>query len=193
VDPAGDCRFERGADKLTITVPGRTGRVAAPALLRDVEGDFAVQVRVGGDFRHAELLGRGVERRAGLLLTDGKRAFSLERVAGVEDLPVSLGQGSKLSLCIRTPHPRLRWCFTNGPPLEKPAYLRLERRGDLLLMAFSQNGEEWTPTWAGSTPLLRLRLPRKLKVGVFAEATAPGPFRAVFDHFKLTPLGGKTR
>ena len=32
-------------------------------------------------------------------------------------------------------------------------------------------------------------MPRKVKVGVLAEATAPGTFKAVFDDFKLTPLG----
>src|SRR4051794_37371747 len=58
-DPKGDCRFERDRGQLTITVPGEghdldpVDDVAldAPRLLRPVEGDFAVEVRVGGAFR----------------------------------------------------------------------------------------------------------------------------------------------
>ena len=56
VDPLGDCRFDKDWDKLTITVPGidhvwdkKTS--TAPCLLREVEGDFVVQVRVGGNFK----------------------------------------------------------------------------------------------------------------------------------------------
>src|SRR4051812_31099083 len=57
-DPDGDCTFQRVEGKLTITLPGsdhdlgiERGRMNAPRLLRDVEGDFVVQVRVGGLFR----------------------------------------------------------------------------------------------------------------------------------------------
>src|SRR5947209_3073819 len=70
VNPGGRCRFDRTGDKLTLTVPGRghgldvsNGRLNAPRLLRDLRGDFVVQVRVGGDFRPKRLAG-GL-RRAG--------------------------------------------------------------------------------------------------------------------------------
>jgi hypothetical protein len=202
VDPRGDCRFERKGDKLTITVPGegheldvKKGRLNAPYLLRNIEGDFAAQVRVGADFRHAELVGRGVERGAGLLLVDektilspqGKTFISLQRVAGADDLPLPGGEVARFPLCSSEPGLGVRY-YTHGPPLGKPAFLRLVRRGEELTMAYSQDGEKWTPTRA-----LRfsggLKLPRKLKVGVYAESTAPGPFKAVFDQFRLTPLG----
>jgi hypothetical protein len=54
VDLQEDCRFDRRGDKLTITVPGKghefavaKGRLNAPRLQRDVEGDFVMEVRVG--------------------------------------------------------------------------------------------------------------------------------------------------
>jgi hypothetical protein len=40
---------------------------------------------------------------------------------------------------------------------------------------------------------LEVKLPRKVKVGVVAEATVDAIFKAIFDEFKLTPLGGKSR
>src|SRR4051812_2737975 len=57
VDPDKDCMFDKVKSGLTITVPGKDhdlgverGRMNSPRFLRDVEGDFVVQVRVGGDF-----------------------------------------------------------------------------------------------------------------------------------------------
>ena len=77
VDPVGDCKFDRRGDRLTMTVPGQPqevdvtrGRLNGPYLLRDVEGDFVVQVRVGGDF----LKGQGT---AGLLLLAGNNGVTL--------------------------------------------------------------------------------------------------------------------
>src|SRR5690242_14159504 len=55
VDPKKDCRFERREERLTITVPGEghelsvQGDLNAPRLLRDVEGDFAAEVRISAD------------------------------------------------------------------------------------------------------------------------------------------------
>jgi regulation of enolase protein 1 (concanavalin A-like superfamily) len=201
VDPRGDCRFERRGDKLTITVPGEghdldvsRKRTTAPRVLRDVDGDFLVQVRVGGDFRHEDLVGRGVERQAGLLLMDGKDFVSLEQTAGLHQVPLLLGRFSLRGG--EVPPAESAW-FTHGPPPGQPVYLRFERRGGTLTFSFSQTGREWTPARGQSAwPIaqdqfapLRLKLSRKVKVGVIVEATAPGPFTARFDQFRLTPLG----
>src|SRR4051794_29077562 len=60
VDPLGDSRFDRDSKTLSVTVRGKkegSGRgylgrdlPYAARLLRDVDGDFSAQVRVGGDF-----------------------------------------------------------------------------------------------------------------------------------------------
>src|SRR5262245_31921936 len=84
VDPKGDCRFERKGDRLTLTVPGKgahtldegPGNVVkatstAPRLLRDVEGDFTIQVRVGGGMDGPARRGAGYA--AGLIVMDGER------------------------------------------------------------------------------------------------------------------------
>src|SRR4051794_30997939 len=67
-DPSGGCRFDRDGDKMTITVKGKghgldqeKGKLNVPHLLRDAAGDFAVQVRVAGDFRQGNL-GGGLRR-----------------------------------------------------------------------------------------------------------------------------------
>src|SRR5262249_48178441 len=59
VNPDGDCKFyhDESSDRVTIGVPGtphvlsaEIGRLNAPRLLRAVQGDFEVYVRVGGVF-----------------------------------------------------------------------------------------------------------------------------------------------
>lgn len=189
IDPRGDCKFDRDGEKLTLTVPGKRGKDLlrgdpnAPRLLRDVKGDFAVVVRVGGTFRPT---GENGWQQAGLLLTDGKNTVRAVRLAhrSPERAPYplyvgmhhgALGGGANI--------------FMPGPTLEKLAYLRLERRGNELRVSSSPDGKKWSPV---NGPL-GLRLPRKVKVGVIAESGSPGVFRAVFDQFRLSPLPGDGR
>jgi regulation of enolase protein 1 (concanavalin A-like superfamily) len=180
VDPLGDCRFERKGDKLTITIPAREGRMSAPRLLRDAEGDFAVQVHVcpGG-------------HRAGLVLTAGNFVFCFERsdewlLGGGPyqeadrylrfPLVVVRNRGARMNRQIRL--------IRKGPSIGKAAHLQLEREGDTLWVGYREEGGMWN--WPEQ---YHLSLQWRLKVGVVAEATAEATFKAVFDQFKLTSLG----
>jgi hypothetical protein len=192
VDPRGDCQFDREADKLTVTVPGGWPRPPAgpgrwlnfPRLLRDVEGDFVVSVRVGGAFRPT---GRDGCHAAGLLLTDGETAFVLGRGAAAEGFPKGGDPGAVL------PRPLGTFLlgggdelYASGLPLGQPEYLRLERRGNELRAAFSADGKTWGRF---RRPPPEVKLPRKMKVGVVVEATAPGQFKPWFDRFQLSRPG----
>lgn len=53
VDPDKDCKFRRGKDSLTIEMPGgdhdydtARKRLNAPRLVREIEGDFEIQLRI---------------------------------------------------------------------------------------------------------------------------------------------------
>lgn len=198
VDPLGDCRFDRRGDKLTITVPPASpgkdhglhvarGALNAPRLLRDVEGDFTVQVRVGGRLVAAHREQSIVS--PGLLLTDGKTYISFSRgktsfSLGGEVHDFWLGwsvstreQSGDISRANR------------GVPPEQVAFLRMERRGDTFLFKFSHDGQRWE---AVGNPVRR-KLPRSLKLGVVAVAWGEETFKPWFDQLKLTPPGGKTR
>jgi regulation of enolase protein 1 (concanavalin A-like superfamily) len=168
--PVGEGRFDRDGDKLTITVSGKN----AARLIRVVEGDFVVRVRVSGDFRPTW---SGL-RRAGLLVTDGTDFFRLDRRDGFLCLtrPIDVadsGPPIKLDLGINF----------EGPPAERPVFYRLERRGKALQFSWNENGQHWLRL---GEPVLPGNRPQKLKVGVFAEATAEGSFRPVFDKFQLS-------
>src|SRR5438552_244722 len=82
MDPLGNCRFLRRDEQLTITIPGKGHELAlgiggkwsrAPRLLRDVEGDFILDVRVGGNFLPLD----DGYRHAGVLLQAGKNGAKL--------------------------------------------------------------------------------------------------------------------
>jgi regulation of enolase protein 1 (concanavalin A-like superfamily) len=182
VDPVGDCRFDRRGDRLTVTVPGKGReldvagrRLNAPRLLRDVRGDFMVQVRVEGRLRTADMPVGREWGQAGLLLAS-ERDFKVKLTAG----PMLLYQ--TLTSAYETVPPI-------GPRVGRSVWIRLERRGDVLWLAFARDGKKWKRL---GEPL-RMELPHKLKVGVVAENTAEGTFKAVFDQFRLTPLGRSTR
>jgi hypothetical protein len=186
VDPLGDCRFERDGDRLTITVPGKehvfnvTENVLnAPRLVREVEGDFVAQVRVGGVFAPEAAKGEAAVQRAGFILTDGKRVFRVERMADLaEDQKGYHVRFTSQSVGVQgglfEPDDR--------PPLDKPVYLRLERKAASVGFAWSLDGEKWKASlgWASSS------LPAKMKLGPIAEASGPGKFQPEFDHFQLT-------
>jgi regulation of enolase protein 1 (concanavalin A-like superfamily) len=185
IDPVGDSRFDRQGDRLTITIPATRGRDRAARLLRDVEGDFVVQVRVGGISCTQGVKGF---RRAGLVLPLGQGFVKLQW------LTARRANEQPFYFHVRYSDPTqpssLFW-YSYGdryPPPGNPAYLRLERRGDLLTLKVSADGEQWKRGEAFR--FQGFRWPHRLKVGVIAEAGADTTFKAVFDQFRLTPLGG---
>ncbi len=176
-DPVGDCRFDRDGERLTITVPCKghqldlaSHRLNAPRLLREVEGDFVAQVRIERDGRMASMEPGSDARLAGLVLAGGG-TFKLKLTAG----NMLLEQTDSSVFTTLPP---------SGPRVGNPVWLRLERRGNVLRLAYSADGKSWKYL-AGP---LRLGLPRQVKVGVVAETTGEGVFKVVFDQFRLWRL-----
>jgi regulation of enolase protein 1 (concanavalin A-like superfamily) len=188
VDPDKDCKFVRAKETLTIEVPGKNhslnierSLMNAPRLLRDVEGDFVVQVRVDGTFQPSQrsttnerlpFVGAGL-----VLLKDEKTYIRLER-AGLRV------QGEVKTYTNWELREDGKWLLagdTSVQPLEdKATYLRLERQGDKLLASISYDGKEWK-----ELKPLKERLPAKLKLGVSLSSSSTDVFAARFDQFQL--------
>jgi len=82
VDLLGGCRFDRQKDRLAISAPANERDLESAArLLREVEGAFVVQVRVGGNFQLAA--GKSGCCAAGILVTAGKTNPALFLAAAV--------------------------------------------------------------------------------------------------------------
>src|SRR5262245_26794399 len=190
VDPDKDCTFKLGRGGLTITVPGKDhglaferGRMNAPRLLRDVEGDFRAEVRVSGNFTPSAASsapGRVPFLGAGLvLMADEKTYVRLERAAFRRD-EVSTYANWEL-------RQDGTWVLAGSasvcPLKQKATHLRLERRGDRLVASVSEDGKEWK-----EFDPLEVKLPAKLKLGMTANSTCTHVFSPHFDRFEFRKL-----
>lgn len=189
-----DCTLKNEEGKLTITVPGtphnlnrEISDLNAPRVLQEVEGDFAIQVKVSGDFNPSPVstvAPRGkAYNGAGLLLWVDENLFvRLERNIWIN------GPGS--ADC----HPPLFEVVVKGVPtgtspspvpatfFGTPAtWFRLERKGDVITPSMSHNGIDWTTSGTAT-----LKMPHKISVGVAAVNTSKKQFKAVFEGLTLT-------
>jgi regulation of enolase protein 1 (concanavalin A-like superfamily) len=199
VDPDKDCKFTRDKDSLTIELPGTDhdyyplrDRVNAPRLLRDIEGDFDLHVRVRMERRPSAtstVKGQPSLVSGGFLLIPPK-AFGLACIRLEFGIA---GEGTDADGYAALKHQNFtkgrmdarwgrEWKDWSLPEKADHAYLRLVRRGEKLYPSISPDGEKWALLMAGQYG----RLPVKLKVGLAAYSTSAEPSKVRFDQFKLT-------
>jgi len=195
IDPDHDCKFEEADGKLTITVPAKThflnadgSRKNSPRVLFDIEGDFTVRVRVGGNFTPVPSPGTKERKSwigAGLLLwVDEDNFFRLERVR-LHD-----GKTWKHANWEGRLQGKQREKLTMWDGLkelkEAKTYLQLERRDRQLLASFCEEGQNWT-----KAKPLDIELPPKVKIGVLAGSSSKDEFAPTFDKFQIKQGNGK--
>jgi hypothetical protein len=146
VDPVGGCRFHRERGRLTIRLPKEhsreagmwKGRKDVPHILREIEGDFDVQVRITGEFELPEdICEHGNFRNVGLMLDAGKTSCFSERTTWMNGRWTHLFSPHYLIPSGET---------TSGCELEPSGartYHRLSRRGDCVRMDVSLDGKQW--------------------------------------------------
>lgn len=195
-DVAKDCDFKVEAGQLSITVPGsikphdlsiEIERNTAPCVLQAVKGDFVIQVRVDGEFQPGDestQRGRTGYTGAGLVVfADEKNYVRIERAT----LHHSGGVARPYTnFEIRVDGEVERVGNTADLPTdgEKPTWLRLERKGNELRGAMSQDGENWT---YGETKILRAKAweSSDLLGGVAAISTSRMTFIPRYSQFSL--------
>jgi regulation of enolase protein 1 (concanavalin A-like superfamily) len=189
-DPDKDCTIKEQKGTLTITVPA-TGHdlgvehqlMNAPRVLRKVSGDFTAQVRVAGRVE-AEAPGTLSDRLpfmgAGLLLwQDVNNYIRLERASFVNPMG---NREYYTSFELRKDGKIDRFADSTDLPLwNKDYHLRLERRGDNILAAISEDGKKWM-----SLNPMKTELPKDLQVGVAAVNTSAKVLDVQFKNFKVT-------
>jgi regulation of enolase protein 1 (concanavalin A-like superfamily) len=195
IDPDGDCKFRPERIRLRIVVPGKPhtmaaelGQTNAPRVLREVEGDFRVEVKVLGAFNgdaRCLVAKRWAFNGAGLLLwQDAKNYIRLERA--------------------RIHYPSGQWrCYPNWEMRRdgkvaraggvkdgtlddpKPLFLRLSRKGNTITGAYSEDGKKWQ-----ELPAIQADFGKKVRVGVVALQNTPSSYEATFEG--LSFVGGKS-
>jgi RNA polymerase sigma factor (sigma-70 family) len=188
VDPDGDCKFTVEKGKLTITIPGTDHALAverkqmnAPRVLREMEGDFIIQVKVAGEMpggATSVVEGRRPFHGAGLLLwVDAKNFIRLERA----ELNADGVNFSYVSWELRRDGEFARQGNTGDHQLSgKEVYLRLERQGGKVFASVSDDGAKWTPLEP-----IEVDWPKKIQLGVAAGQNTSTGFAPEFEGYKL--------
>lgn len=193
VDPAKDCKFDASGTKLKISVPGGKephdlsaeldAPMHAPRVSKEYEGDFQLDVTVGG-FEMPENAEGGTPRNvaffgAGFLVwQDEKNYVRLER-ATYRSNPTPY----YISFELRKNGEFLKSGTPEDGALDpkKVATLRLKRKGNTFTAAVSQDGGK---TWNELKPL-DAELDKKVQAGVIAVNTTKTDFVAEFDKYTI--------
>jgi regulation of enolase protein 1 (concanavalin A-like superfamily) len=189
IDPDGDCPFHPGDKALDVAVPGTlhdlnpdSGKINAPRVVRQVEGDFALTVKVAGDFQPGgtSTNPRGVPYNgAGILVwSDSDNFIRLERGA------VLRGAKVLTYVAFEEREGGYRGAVHNEAFQGGTCYLRLERTGSRIFGAISADGT----TWKRLQPIDTI-WPAGLKVGLAAINSSSEPFLVKFEEFKLEGKG----
>jgi regulation of enolase protein 1 (concanavalin A-like superfamily) len=188
IDPDGDCTFQVDDRGVSLEVPGSMhdlnadlGKSNAPRILREVEGDFVVQVKVCGEFqpeapstREGVLPFNGAGLRLGL---DADHCLRIERGAVRRN-----GRIGALLLFER--HEMGRPIGRQNAFLEEgDVYLKVERRGGRVNVYYGTDGDQW----AEARPM-QVEWPARLSVGVGAVNTASSALSARFEAFSVREL-----
>jgi serine/threonine protein kinase/regulation of enolase protein 1 (concanavalin A-like superfamily) len=195
VDPDGDCLINADGGALVISVPGTLhdlnasiGLYNAPRVVREIAGDFDIQVKVVGDFTPGNLSNRqgGFPfNGAGIVVSsDGDRFIRLERGA-------TFRQGNFNAFAIFEQHESGSGVANrNGPLSPGTAYLRLARRGSRFLGFTSMDGRRWTQLEPIDTGW-----PARVKVGLNAINSGNARFAVRFEELsvKAGNVGGARR
>jgi regulation of enolase protein 1 (concanavalin A-like superfamily) len=192
-DPDDDCRICEHDGKLELTVPGgchdlnptaEVNKVNAPRILREVDGDFAVQVRVLPFPRPADgsqLKDRPLYQALGLLFWVDNKTFLRWQLAdnGGKEAPFWRYDAYKDGKAVAGAAKKLG---------DDGYFIRLERTGGRILVSYGVNGEDYE--MFANVPL---DSPRKAKVGVFAVNVSKKTLNANFDDYQFIPGGGPVR
>lgn len=198
VDPAKDCTFEAAGTKLKVRVPGGkephdlsaelNAPMHAPRVLKEIEGDFQMDVTVaafevpagaeGGTERNVAFFGAGF-----LVWQDEKNYVRLERAMfrrGEEQAPCYI------SFELRKNGEFVKYGTPSDGNLDpkKPATLRLKRKGNSFTAAVTEDdGKTWNELKS-----LDAELDNKVQAGVVAVNTAKADFTPEFDKYTLGEL-----
>ncbi len=187
IDPDKDCKITPAGKSLALDIPaamhdfgGPLLKFNAPRIMREVDGDFAITVKVVGDFKPGpkSTNPKGVPYlAAGILIwSDSENFIRLERASMLKANKIIphvafLEQEGGYSGAVHNVG------FKDGP-----CYLRLERKGSRVFGYISSDGT----TWNALKPIDTI-WPSKLKVGLQAISTSSEPFSVRFEEFTRKP------
>jgi S1-C subfamily serine protease len=187
VDPDGDCKFTAdGKKSMKVEVPGtwhdlnpHVNKLNSPRVIRTVEGDFSVTVRVGGEFRPTgkPQNPKSVPSNGGGIVVwkDSDNFIRLERFA------ISRGNRVTPLVIFLEREGGYQGAEHNEGYPGGDCYLRMERKGSRITGSWSTDGTRWKQLKPIDTVW-----PPQLKVGLTVANSNSEPLSVTFDEFALT-------
>ena len=185
LDPQKDAEFVADKKSLRVNVTGSRHQMAvenailnAPRVMREVEGDFVMTVKVGGDFQPG---GKSTNPKsipfngAGIIVfSDTDNFIRVERAA--------FSRGGKVSPYVNFEEFEggTRGANDSEPLKGGDCWVRMERKGSRLQCSISFDGKAWKDL----TPIQTV-WPTKLKIGLIATSSSGLPFSVTFEEFEL--------
>jgi len=189
LDPVGNCSFDFADGKFTIKVPGEyfdlwpgQGKVNAPLVLQEVEGDFSVEVAIAEvekprrDTRLPGLAGSASFHAGSLVIWhDAKNFVRFDRTSMDR-------MGQPITSCyLHVFKDGERVAEVAPLVMERPTSLRLVRKGNRFTAAYSQDGGK---NWR-SLPDQKIDLPARLKAGISALNNTTTGNKVRFEGLKI--------
>jgi regulation of enolase protein 1 (concanavalin A-like superfamily) len=194
VNPASDCKVTQKEGMVTIVVPGthhdlnptpRFNNLLAPRVLREVEGDFVVQVKVipfpipaaktASSKAGISFVGAGL-----LVWQDEKNFLRLMRAGNGES------DSSFSSVELFRDGEFAGSGLTTKINREKESYLRITRAGNTFTLAVSADNKEWTVIRPNRMLNLKnVELTAKLRVGIIAVNATDKEFAPRFEELSV--------
>jgi regulation of enolase protein 1 (concanavalin A-like superfamily) len=204
-DPDGDCKVTSNGGKVTIEMPGgyhdlwpekdKMGKVNAPRILQDVEGDFVVTVKITGAIKPQKgtmvpkLASGGPFQSGCLIIWQDKDSFLRFDRSGVysstkdKNMAFFYLQAFKDAKRVTDKESNKAINIFKEGQLDEDGYLRLERKDGKVYPSYSQDGGK---TWlALPLPSVTIDLPQKVKIGVGAVNNTTKAFSVQFQDFEV--------
>lgn len=187
IDTDGDCKFTNdGKKSLSLEIPGtwhdlnpHVNKLNAPRIVRTVEGDFSVTVKVTGEFKPGGKPQNPMSvpsNGGGIIVWNNSDNFiRLERFAIVRK-----GKVSQFLLFVER-EAGFAGAEHNDGYAGGDCYLRMERKGSRITGATSLDGVKWR-----SLKPIDTLWPSQLKVGLAATNSNSEPLKVTFEEFTLT-------
>jgi hypothetical protein len=187
IDPNNDCKFiPAGKKSLTIEVPGtwhdlnpHVNKLNAPRVLRTVEGDFSITVKVAGDFKPGgkPQNPKSVPSNGGGIVVwkDSDNFIRLERFA------IARNQKVGAFILFLEREAGYQGAEHNQGYAGGDCYLRMERKGSRITGSTSTDGTAWK-----SLKPIDTLWPSQLKIGLTATNSSSEPLTVRFEDVALT-------
>ena len=192
-DPDADCKYVVEKKKLTLTVPGwehdlsaERVKMNAPRIIQEGGADFAIQVKISGDFKPGGPVApnRPAYQGAGVfIMLDNRNYIRLERAAYVKPNTTQPIHIMSFEARLNGAVQRFGAAPDNRVEANTPLYFRMERHGKKVYGAVSQDGEEWQVL-----DIKTLSDAPKLTTGIFAVNLSTNEFQPRFEEFKVEEL-----